>query len=59
MKQAGAEGVLSFLSAGTVNGSDLGSAAAAAAVCSAIAGVAEDRMGGTSGGLYSLVFLFL
>lgn len=54
--KAGAEGVLSFLSTGTITGTDLDSAAATAAVCSAIAGVAEDRMGGTSGGLYSIFF---
>ncbi|KIK68701.1 hypothetical protein GYMLUDRAFT_154399 [Collybiopsis luxurians FD-317 M1] len=48
--KAGAQGVLSLIDSGTITGTS------PAAACIAIAGVAEDRMGGTSGGLYSIFF---
>ncbi|KAF5386528.1 hypothetical protein D9757_005939 [Collybiopsis confluens] len=47
---AGAEGVLSLIDSKEITGLSL------SAACVAIAGVAEDRMGGTSGGLYSIFF---
>ncbi|KAJ4470702.1 dihydroxyacetone kinase [Lentinula edodes] len=48
--KAGAEGVLSLIQSNEINGHDLPT------TFIAIAGVAEDKMGGTSGGLYSIFF---
>ncbi|KAJ4489890.1 Dak1 domain-containing protein [Lentinula aciculospora] len=48
--KAGAQGVLSLLQSNEITGHDL------PAAFIAIAGVAEDKMGGTSGGLYSIFF---
>ncbi|KAJ3818592.1 Dak1 domain-containing protein [Lentinula raphanica] len=48
--KAGAEGVLSLLQSNEITGQNLPEAFVA------IAGVAEDKMGGTSGGLYSIFF---
>ncbi|KAJ3711247.1 Dak1 domain-containing protein [Lentinula guzmanii] len=48
--KAGAEGVLALLLSNEISGNNLSD------VFVAIAGVAEDKMGGTSGGLYSIFF---